>query len=133
MARERDKSEAWLNFTEVGENEARVGERAQNKAARIDGRSVRAFAESRETQPIAEFGRMGAHWRESEIKGRLVRNVRKSEKMRPEWGERPQNQAAWINGRSVRIFATPGETQPTVGFDCRAHSWRESEIMGRRA
>ena len=41
------------------------GEMAWNQAGRIEGRSVRIFAKSRETQLIAGFRRLSHSWRES--------------------------------------------------------------------
>ena len=104
------------------------GKRGQNQAARIRGRSVRIFAKSREIPPIARFGQRAFSWFERQINVAHVRNVQTSAKSRPDWGERGQNQATRIRGRSVRIFAKSRETPPVTRLGQRAHSWCGRQI-----
>ena len=81
------------------------GEMTRNQPGRIEGRSVRIFAEiSRipvdlQEPPDVAFGCEG------ETADRRGLNVREPAKMTPEWGKMARDQAGRIEGRSVRIFA----------------------------
>ena len=55
----------------------------------------------------------------------LFRNVRKSAKTRRERGEWPQNQAARIDGQSLRICRKYRAIPAIAGFGARAHSRRK--------
>ena len=101
---------------------------AQNQAARIDGQSVRIFSESREIPAIAVFGFRTHSRRKREIKRARGGNVRKSAKMRRDWGEWSQNQAGRVCGQSVRIFMKSREIPTNAGFGFRTHSRCKREI-----
>ena len=104
--RERDGGVAWLKCERVGRNGPRAGQLARNQAGRIEGRSVRIFAQitripaDRQDPPNAAFFWLrerdgGAAWPKCE---RVGRNG-------PRAGQLARNQEGRIEGRSVRIFA----------------------------
>ena len=81
---------------------------------------------------IAAFGARKHSRSRRKIKRGRVGNVRKSAKTRREWGEWPQNQAARVDGQSVRIFRKSREIPAIAGFGARKHSGCKREIKRGR-